>query len=81
MDYYKLKRYAPFLYYIPAILVIFLEILIPGYLFLMLILPYVVISFLCFRKLPKESIGNVDYIRLAFLAMTHVTLYILMYHR
>ncbi len=79
MDIQKAKRLAPFLYYIPAILIIFFEVVIPHYLFLLLIVPYWVITFYLVRKTPVEERSNVDYLRLAFLTMAHFTLYVLMF--
>lgn len=81
MDVQKAKRLAPFIYYIPAILIIFYEVLIPHYVFLLLIVPYFALTFYLVQKTPPEERSNVDYLRLAFLTIAHITLYVLMFWR
>ncbi|MFQ3214142.1 MAG: hypothetical protein ACJAT1_002322 [Marivirga sp.] len=81
MEVQKAKRLAPFLYYIPAILIIFFEVLIPHYVFLLLIVPYFALTFYLVSKTPVEDRTNVDYLRLTFLTIAHITLYILMFWR
>jgi len=79
MNINKAKRLVPFLYYIPTILIVGFRVLIPHYVFLVVIVPYYLVSFYLIQKTPKEERSNIDYFRLIFLTIIHLTLYTLMF--
>ncbi|MBL0766586.1 hypothetical protein [Marivirga atlantica] len=81
MDIQKAKRIAPFLYYIPTIIVVGFRVLIPHYFFLAIIIPYYAVSYYLINKTPKEERSNIDYFRLVFLTIIHLVLYTLMFWR
>lgn len=79
MDLAKAKRFASFLYWIPAVIIIWQGLLIPHYMFLALPIPYYLVIFYLINKTPKEERSQVDYARVVLISISHLVLYYLMF--
>ncbi|ADR20719.1 hypothetical protein MATR_16550 [Marivirga tractuosa] len=80
MDLEKAKRFAAFIYYLPAIIIIMGRLPIPEIAFIALPIPYYAVFYYLYTKTEKSERNRIEFARLVLVTIAHIVLYYLMFH-